>query len=315
MSPNERTPLLCGNPLPFLNSDFIGNGSNKQEDIHKQFCLLVGVPPSNGPAGAPKSSNFKRTLYGRAIHMRDAQNTTYMITAALSNTLLLTQVVLGAALTALGASESSHILITVFGALNTIIAGLVAYLKSRGQPMRARMYRDDLDRVVDEMENSEVMWLGIQQGVHGYDEIAIDDTVSVRSEVARLTRLLDKAVRSNTMNDRECQRHELQPIDGNTNSTSRYVHERGRRRRKRRSPRSSSTNASHLSPRVFSECQWQHVCTCEQLSTASVSRSGCQSCKRTAKAEEPARQPPSRTRRSTRLPGRPCEGHCAWTCT
>jgi hypothetical protein len=203
MSPNERTPLLSGNPLPFLNSDFIGNGSNRKQDIHQQFCLLVGVPPSNGPANAPRPPGFNRTLYGRAIHKRDAQNATYLITAALSNTLLLTQVVLGAALTALGASESSHILITVFGALNTVIAGLVAYLKSRGQPMRARMFRDDLDRVVDEMENSEVMWLGIQQGVHGYDEIAIDDSVSVRSEVARLTRLLDKAVRSNTMNDRK----------------------------------------------------------------------------------------------------------------
>lgn len=126
-----------------------------------------------------------------------------MFTAALSNTLLLTQVVLGAALTALGASESSHILITIFGATNTIIAGLVAYLKSRGQPMRARMFRDDLERVVDEIENSEVMWLGISKGVHGYDEIAIDDAVSVRSEVARLTRLYDKAMRSNTMNDRK----------------------------------------------------------------------------------------------------------------
>lgn len=68
--------------------------------------------------------------------------------------------------------------------------------------MRAHMFRDDLDRVVDEIENSEIMWLGIESGVHGYDEIAIDDTVSVRSEVARLTRLYDKVVRSNTMNDR-----------------------------------------------------------------------------------------------------------------
>lgn len=238
MSPNERTPLLGGNPLPFLNADFIGNGSNRKEDIHKQFCLLVGVPPSNGPVGAPKPSNFKRTLYGRAVSKRNAQNTTYLITAALSNTLLLTQVVLGAALTALGASESSHILITVFGALNTIIAGLVAYLKSRGQPMRARMFRDDLDRVVDEMENSEVMWLGIQQGVHGYDEIAIDDSVSVRSEVARLTRLLDKAVRSNTINDRKStpQLHSaasLPRLSSSINdfvliSFSGYVHERDR---------------------------------------------------------------------------------------
>ena len=47
------------------------------------------------------------------------------------------------------------------------------------------------------------MWLGIQSGVHGYDEIAIDDSVSVRSEVARLTRLYDKVVKNNTMNDRK----------------------------------------------------------------------------------------------------------------
>ena len=66
--------------------------------------------------------------------------------------------------------------------------------------MRARMFRDDLQRVVDEIENSEVMWLGITRGIHGYDEIDIDDKVSVHSEVARLTRLYDKAVRSNDQN-------------------------------------------------------------------------------------------------------------------
>jgi len=109
-------------------------------------------------------------------------------------------VVLGAAVTALGASESSHILITLFGALNTIIAGVVAYLKSRGQPMRARMFRDDLERVVDEIENSEIMWRGISKRMHGYDEIDINNTVTVRGELARLTRLYEKAVRTNTAN-------------------------------------------------------------------------------------------------------------------
>ena len=177
--------------------------SGDPNDIHIQFCLLSGVPPSNLPKDGPHPPIVKRSLYGRAIRKRNAQNRTYLFTAALSNTLLLSQVVLGAALTALGASESSHILITIFGALNTVIAGVIAYLKSRGQPMRAHMYRDDLDRVVDEIENSEVMWLGIQNGVHGYDEVAIDDSVSVRSEVARLTRLYDKVVKNNTMNDRK----------------------------------------------------------------------------------------------------------------
>jgi hypothetical protein len=190
MLSSEETPLLHA---PLWNP----------EDIHEQFCRLAGVPPSNAPRNALREPTARRSLYGRAVHKRNVQNRTYLFTAALTNTLLLSQVVLGAALTGLGASASSHVLITVFGALNTIIAGLVAYLKSRGQPMRARMYRDDLERVVDEMENSEVMWLGIQSGAHGYDEIAIEDEVSVRSEVARLTRLYDRVVRNNTMNDRE----------------------------------------------------------------------------------------------------------------
>jgi hypothetical protein len=172
------------------------------QDIHLQFCALAGVPPSTSPQHEQQPI-AKRSLYGRALRRRNAQNRTYLVTATLSNSLLLSQVVLGAALTGMGASSSSYQLITIFGALNTIIAGIVAYLKSRGQPMRARMFRDDLDRVVDEMENSEIMWLGIQSGVHGYDEIAIDDSISVRSEVARLTRLYDKVVKNNTMNNRK----------------------------------------------------------------------------------------------------------------
>lgn len=108
---------------------------------------------------------------------------------------------LGAALTALAASNSSRVLITVFGAANTVIAGVIAFLKSRGQPLRARMFRDDLDRVVDEIESSAVMWLGISSGMHGYDAIDTDDQVTVRSEVARLTRLYDRAVKANTTND------------------------------------------------------------------------------------------------------------------
>ncbi|KAK6387716.1 hypothetical protein LTS17_000985 [Exophiala oligosperma] len=206
---NEQTPLLGSfaygdsdeYPPPPATSVVV-------VDPHEQFCMMVGVPSSAPPDADEQNQNRKRqsvpkkSLYGRVTRQLAHQRWTYYTTASLSNTMLLTQVVLGAALTALGASESSHVLITVFGAMNTVIAGLVAYLKSRGQPMRARMYRDDLERVVDEIENSEVMWLGISRHVHGYDEIDTDDgQVSVRSEVARLTRLYDRAVKNNTMNN------------------------------------------------------------------------------------------------------------------
>src|ERR1700712_5724508 len=193
MPSSERTPLLP-------QTNFWDFSDRNSDDLHAQFCKLVGIPPTDLEDGERVPVGNK-TLYARAMKTKRHQNTTYIVTAGLSNTLLLSQVVLGAALTALGASGSSHILITIFGVLNTVIAGVVAYLKSRGQPMRARMYRDDMERVVDEIENSEIMWLGISRGVHGYDQINTDGEVTVRSEVARLTRLYDKAVRTNTMNN------------------------------------------------------------------------------------------------------------------
>ena len=188
--PVDSTLLMADETTPLLDGD-------APSDPHTQFCQLIGTAP---PDKYPHHLG-DRTLYRRATQKRNAQNITYGFTAALSNTLLLSQVVLGATLTALGASESSHVLITIFGVLNTIIAGLVAYLKSRGQPMRARMFRDDLEHVVTEIQNSETMWLGIKNCVHGYNEIDIDDKVSVRSEVARLTRLYDAAVKKYMQNN------------------------------------------------------------------------------------------------------------------
>lgn len=175
-------------------------------NYHLQFCAMVGMPPQSHPSLPPELVKImpkpsRDLLYQRALRRRNSQNRTYLFTASLANTLLLMQVVLGATVTGLGASDSSHILITIFGATNTIIAGLVAYLKSRGQPMRARMYSEDLDRLVDEIENSAIMWLGISADVHGYDAIDIDSKVTVRGEVARLTRLWDAAIRRNVAND------------------------------------------------------------------------------------------------------------------
>lgn len=208
---DEETPLLWQgdsyyrrSPSPTRPRHYHDGGQLKHTDVggnhpHAQFCALTGCPPSNADP-KDKISVPKKSLYGRTVAQLTSQRRAYNLSASLNNLLLLSQVILGAALTALGASESSHILITCFGALNTVIAGLIAYWKSRGQPMRARMYRDDLERVVDEIENSEVMWRGISEGVHGYDEIDTDE-VTVRSEVARLTRLYERAIRLNGMNN------------------------------------------------------------------------------------------------------------------
>lgn len=191
---DERTPLLR------YSGEASGSNDNLTVDHHSQFCHLIGTRPLTLPPDS-KHKPHPESLYYRATAQRTQQHITYMFTAALTNTLIMAQIVLGAALTGLGASNASGVLVTIFGAANTIIAGAIAFLKSRGQPMRARMFRDDLERVVDEIENSAIMWLGISKNVHGYDAIDIDDQVTVRSEVARLTRLFDKAVKTNTLND------------------------------------------------------------------------------------------------------------------
>jgi hypothetical protein len=192
----ERSPLLQHYAAYMSQQSPNGNAI----DHHNQFCNLMGVTPHTLPPGQPHVPH-PQSLYARALQRRRNQSYIYALTATLTNGLLLSQVVLGAALTGLGASDSSRVLITVFGALNTIIAGVIAFLKSRGLPLRARMFRDDLDRVVDEIESSATMWLGISSGVHGYDAIDTDELVTVRSEVARLTRLYDRAVKANTTND------------------------------------------------------------------------------------------------------------------
>ncbi|KAK3634649.1 hypothetical protein LTR22_019542 [Elasticomyces elasticus] len=190
---DESSPLLQFPGMGGGNFDGLG-------DHHTQFCHLIGIRPLTHPPGQPWKPQ-ETSLYYRATRHRRNQGATYVLTATLTNTLLLAQIVLGAALTGLGASDSSRVLITVFGALNTVIAGLIAFLRSRGQPVRARMFRDELDRIVNEIENSAVMWHGVSKNVHGYSDIDTNDSVTVRSEVARLTRLYDRALKNSTIND------------------------------------------------------------------------------------------------------------------
>jgi hypothetical protein len=77
--------------------------------------------------------------------------------AFLSNFLLFLQILVAASLTALGGFDSHRArTATIFlGATNTVIAGLLTYFKSRNQPNRARQFRDDLQKVVDQFDDAE----------------------------------------------------------------------------------------------------------------------------------------------------------------
>lgn len=81
----------------------------------------------------------------------------YWFVAVSSNSLLFLQVLIAASLTALGAFNDRRArTATIFlGATNTIIAALLTYFKTRNQPNRARQLRNDLGRVVDQLDDAE----------------------------------------------------------------------------------------------------------------------------------------------------------------
>lgn len=73
----------------------------------------------------------------------------------LINSCLGIQIIVAASLTALGAANSSHRAVTCFGAVNTVIAGLLTYLKGSGLPNRIRYYENEWKRVREYIEQRE----------------------------------------------------------------------------------------------------------------------------------------------------------------
>ena len=82
------------------------------------------------------------------------------------------QIAFAAILTALGASGSSYKVITVFGAVNTAIAGILALVKGRGLPARLRKDWVGLRQVRDYIEERE---RDLEQGVGIEDLPALNE--------------------------------------------------------------------------------------------------------------------------------------------
>lgn len=77
----------------------------------------------------------------------------YQLISIVFNLIAIAQIILGAIITALGPSAGEHVLaITILGAFNTSIAGLLALLKGRGLPERLRRNSIEIARVLDFIE-------------------------------------------------------------------------------------------------------------------------------------------------------------------
>ncbi|KAL8800486.1 MAG: hypothetical protein Q9182_005158 [Xanthomendoza sp. 2 TL-2023] len=94
-------------------------------------------------------------IYTRIIHEERSAKRQFYFAASVINVCYFGQICIAAALTALGASGSSNIAITVLGAANTVLAGVLTYLKGQGLPNRLRMYWSSLRKCREFIEEKE----------------------------------------------------------------------------------------------------------------------------------------------------------------
>lgn len=123
----------------------------------KTLRITLGDPvkPGTRPI-APILKPAKNSYYDEIRRAYRHHSWQYWFIASLVNTLYLTQVVIGATATTLGsvgvatrATQKRTTAITILTAIGTVIAGILAFLKSRGQPNRVRQLRNDLRKVCD----------------------------------------------------------------------------------------------------------------------------------------------------------------------
>ena len=94
-------------------------------------------------------------IYSRVVAEERKTHIQYYLMATIIEASFLSQIVVAATLTALGAADASHIAITVLGSVNTVIAGIQTYLKGQGLPNRLRQYEFGLRKLREYIEDRE----------------------------------------------------------------------------------------------------------------------------------------------------------------
>ena len=94
-------------------------------------------------------------IYTRVVRNEKQASEAFKLSSRTINGCYALQLIVAAALTALGAGNGPHAAVTVFGAINTVIAGFLTYLKGSGLPNRHKFYASSWSKVREYMEQRE----------------------------------------------------------------------------------------------------------------------------------------------------------------
>lgn len=116
----------------------------------------------------------------------------YYLISVLFNLIAVAQVIVGAAITALGPSGGEHTLaITILGAFNTSIAGLLALLKGRGLPERLRKNSTEISKVLDIIQERETLLR------YGNSNVSDDEVCVLLQEAFQLYASAEQVIEGN----------------------------------------------------------------------------------------------------------------------
>lgn len=159
------------------------------QNVLTQFRHYVGI--HNDPDLAADRPVANLGIYQRIVKQEQKYKKQFNVFSWLINSALGLQIVFAAALTALGAGNGPRSAVTAFGALNTIIAGFLTYLKGSGLPHRLKYYKDELSKTREYIEQRE------REFARG------DTTVDLKSEVAVIEEMYQSVRREIEMNTPE----------------------------------------------------------------------------------------------------------------
>ena len=144
-----------------------------------KFQNLVGICSPNvlrtNPALARPAQN--EGIYKRTVEEEAKVKFQYAISNYMVNIFFMLQIIVGAALTALGAAKGPPSAVTFLGAVNTVVAGLLTYLKGQGLPMRLEQYLHLLRTLREHIEAREREFM------------EPDCLLNVDEEIERVTRM------------------------------------------------------------------------------------------------------------------------------
>lgn len=153
------------------------------------FRSLVGIDNSPILIKGKYARKISNTgIYASVVEAETTAKKDYTAYARLINGCLAFQLVVAAALTALGAANGPHGAVTLFGAINTVIAGILTYLKASGLPHRKKDIEQQWRAVREHIEQLEREYLLqrcpniVEEDVRGIVEMYEDVRQSLKSD-------------------------------------------------------------------------------------------------------------------------------------